>query len=422
MSSSPSTPVSRRALPRWLKVTILTFLVMANLVALGLFWALNTGQNLLSGADTDEEVVDALTRPTGDALTFLVVGSDSREGLENLENFGDFAGARGDVIMLVRVDPVNSEARMLSIPRDLWVDIPGQGKGKINSAYSYGGPSLMVRTIQENLGIEVNHYVEIGFVGFQEMVDELGGIHVSFPYAARDGSSGLDVEAGTEVLDGEMALAYARSRKYQEYQNGSWVSVDANDIGRTQRQQEIVRAILSELKTPASVADAGDLTSALASHMTIDATLASSSIAGLAWDFRSLLLGGIEGSTLPVDGATIGGASVVVAREPDATQMIAAFVAGSATAVQQPLRVQVLNGNGVSGAASRMSETLQASGFTIESIGNAETRDYELTTIVVPVGSTNGRVIVSELGFGVVEFGDVDNGYDAVVIVGADAS
>src|SRR3990172_10442764 len=216
MSSSPSTSVSCRALPRWLKVTILTFLVMANLVALGLFWALNTGQNLLSGADTDEEVVDALTRPMGDALTFLVVGSDSREGLENLENFGDFGGARGDVIMLVRVDPVNSEARMLSIPRDLWVDIPGQGKGKINSAYSYGGPSLMVRTIQENLGIEVNHYVEIGFVGFQEMVDELGGIQVSFPYAARDGSSGLDVEAGTEVLDGEMALAYARSRKYQE--------------------------------------------------------------------------------------------------------------------------------------------------------------------------------------------------------------
>ncbi|MEX1126897.1 MAG: LytR C-terminal domain-containing protein, partial [Acidimicrobiia bacterium] len=84
-------------------------------------------------------------------------------------------------------------------------------------------------------------------------------------------------------------------------------------------------------------------------------------------------------------------------------------------------RVQVLNGNGVSGAAGKMSQTLQSSGFTVESIGNAETRDYELTTIVVPVGSANGGVIVSELGFGVVEFGDVDNGYDAVVIVGADA-
>jgi LCP family protein required for cell wall assembly len=279
----------------------------------------------------------------------------------------------------------------------------------------------MVRTIQENLGIEVNHYVEIGFVGFQEMVDELGGIHIAFPYAARDVSSGLDVEAGTEVLDGEMALAYARSRKYQEYQNGSWVSVDADDIGRTQRQQEVVRAMLSELKTPGSVADAGDLSGGLASHMTIDATLANSSIAGLAWDFRSLLTGGIEGTTLPVDGATIGGASVVVAREPEATEMIVDFMAGNTVAVQEPLRVQVLNGNGVSGAAGKMSDTLQASGFTVESIGNAGTRDYELTTIVVPVGSANGGVIATELGFGVVEFGDVDSGYDAVVIVGADA-
>jgi hypothetical protein len=200
------------------------------------------------------------------------------------------------------------------------------------------------------------------------------------------------------------------------------VSVDANDIGRTERQQEVVRAILSELKTPASVADAGAVSTALASHMTIDATLASSSIAGLAWDFRSLLTGGIEGTTLPVDGATKGGASVVVAREPEATQMIFEFKAGSATAVQQePLRVQVLNGNGVSGAAGKMSEALQADGFTVESIGNADTRDYELTTIVVPIGSVNGELIVSELGFGVVEFGDVDNGYDAVVIVGADA-
>jgi LCP family protein required for cell wall assembly len=359
MSSSPSTPVPRRGLPRWLKVTILTLLVVANLAALALLWALNTGQNLLSGADTDHEVVDALTAPTGDALTFLVVGSDSREGLEDLEHFGNFAGSRGDVVMLVRVDPSSGKAHMLSIPRDLWVDIPGHGMGKINSAYSEGGPSLMVRTIQENLGIEVNHYVEIGFVGFQELVDDLGGIHISFPYDARDRSSGLDVDAGTDVLDGEMALAYARSRKYQEYQNGSWVSVDANDIGRTQRQQEVVRAILSELKTPASVAEAGSLTTSLASHMTIDATLASSSIAGLAWDFRSLLTGGIEGTTLPVDGATKGGASVVVAKEPEASQMISEFLAGGGTSVAQaPLRVQVLNGNGISGSAGKMSETL----------------------------------------------------------------
>ncbi len=409
-------------MPRWLKVTIISFLVVANLVALGLFWALNTGQSLLSGADTDEDVVDALATPTGDALTFLVVGSDSREGLEDLDHFGDFAGARGDVVMLVRVDPSSGDAHMLSIPRDLWVDIPGNGEGKINAAYSFGGPRLMVETIRENLGIEVNHYVEIGFVGFQEMVDELGGIHISFPYDARDVSSGLDVAAGTEVLDGEMALAYARSRKYQENQNGSWVSVEASDIGRTARQQQVVRAIMSELKTPASVADAGAVASALADHMTIDATLASSSIAGLAWDFRSLISGGIEGTTLPVDGATVNGASVVVAREPEASEMITAFLGGANQVVERPLRVQVLNGNGIAGAAGKMSERLEENGFEVEAVGNAGSGDYEVTTVMVPAGSVNGGVIIDRLGFGVVEFGNVDNGYDAVVIVGADAS
>ena len=422
MSSPQSTPDSRRGVPRWLKVTIISILVVANLVALGLFWALNTGQSLLAGADTDEEVVDALATPTGDALTFLVVGSDSREGLEDLEHFGNFAGARGDVVILVRVDPSTGEARMLSIPRDLWVDIPGHGEGKINAAYSFGGPRLMVETIRENLGIEVNHYVEIGFVGFQDMVDELGGIHIAFPYDARDVSSGLDVAAGTEVLDGQMALAYARSRKYQEYQNGSWRSVDADDIGRTQRQQEVIRAIMSELKTPASVADAGEVAAALADHMTIDATLASTSVAGLAWDFRSLISGGIEGTTLPVDGASVNGASVVVAREPEAGETISAFLGGGIQVVERPLRVQVLNGNGVTGAAGKMSQTLEDNGFDVQSVGNAGSRDYEVTTVMVPAGSANGGVIIDRLGFGVVEFGDVDNGYDAVVIVGADAS
>ena len=83
------------------------------------------------------------------------------------------------------------------------------------------GPSLMVQTIRENLGIDVNHYVEVDFLGFIDMVDELGGVEMSFPYPARDAKSGLSVEAGTQTLDGEQALAYARSRKYEEYQERS---------------------------------------------------------------------------------------------------------------------------------------------------------------------------------------------------------
>jgi LCP family protein required for cell wall assembly len=407
---------------KWLKITIITLLVVANVAVVGLIWAVSTGQNILAQANTDEEVVEQLSAASGDALTFLIVGSDSREGLDDLTHFGAAGGQRGDVIMLVRVDKSTGEAKMLSIPRDLWVDIPGHGDSKINAAYAYGGPSLMVQTIRENLGIGVNHYVEIGFVGFMDMVDELGGIEMTFPYPARDKSSGLNVDAGTQVLDGQTALAFARSRKYQEYQNGKWVSVDASDIGRTQRQQLVVRTILSELKSPSSVADAGQIAGAMAKHMTIDATLAGSSVAGLAWDFRSLLSGDINGTTLPVDVATRGSASVVIRHEPDATDAIAAFLEGGQNEATAPMRIQVLNGNGVAGAAGQMANRLTSAGFEVAAIGDAPSRDYATTKVVVRSGSSDGQRVVDELGFGEVEVGDVDNAYDAVVIVGADAS
>jgi LCP family protein required for cell wall assembly len=421
-SSSPRHLAPRRGLPKWLKVTILGLVLVSTLGALAILWALNTGQGVLALADSDEEVVSELSAANGTTLTFLVVGSDSRERLDDLAFFGPAGGERGDVIMLVHLDQATGEARMLSIPRDLWVDIPGNGEGKINSAYSYGGPSLMVQTIRENLGIEVNHYVEVDFVGFIEMVDELGGIEMTFPYPARDAKSGLSVEAGTQMLDGEQALAFARSRKYQEYQNDAWVSVDASDLGRTQRQQEVVRAILTEMKTPASIAEAGQIAGSMAEHMTVDAAFATSSVASLAWDFRGLVTGSIDGQTLPVYGDTVNGASVVMAAEPEASAMIDGFLSGVETIESAPLRVQVLNGNGIAGAASAMSERLAESGFEIAGVGNAEARDYATTTIVVPDGSTAGDQIMGQIGFGVVQIGTVDKGYDAVVIVGADAS
>jgi len=421
MASPSSSSLPPRGLSKWLKTSIIALLVLANLGALGMLWALNTGQDILALATTDEEVVKELTTATGDSLVFLVVGSDSREGLDSLKNFGTAGGERGDVIMLIRVDQSEGVARMLSIPRDLWVEIPGQGMAKINAAYAHGGPSLMVQTIKENLGIEVNHYVEVSFVGFTAMVDELGGIEMTFPHPARDVSSGLDVAAGTQNVDGATALAYARSRKYQEDQNGTWVSVDASDLGRTQRQQEVVRSILVELKSPASITEAGQIAGALAKHMTIDASLAESSVAGLVWDFRGLLSGNIEGETLPVYGDTIGGASVVIADEPAASAMIAEFLDAPVAVAAVPLRVQVLNGNGVSGAAGVMSTKLEEAGFVIAGVGNAESRSYTTTAILVPEGSDAGDRILGELGFGEVQFGTVDNGYDAVVIVGADA-
>lgn len=408
-------------MPKWLKITVLSVLVIANLTVLAVLWAIRTGSDALATADTNSEVSDVLDVASGDTLTFLLVGSDSREGLDDLTNFGAVGGARGDVIMLVKLDSSTSDAQILSIPRDLWVEIPGHGSNRINAAYAFGGPALMVDTIKRNLDISINHYVEIDFVGFIDMVDELGGIEISFPNAARDAKSGLDVPAGTEKIDGKTALAYARSRSYQELQGGSWVSVDANDIGRTARQREVIAAIASGLKSPTSITDAGDVANAMARHTTIDSALAEASVASLFWEFKGILTGDIQGVTLPVRITTIEGKSVVVRQEPDATEALADFRAGQQLS-EQPIRLQVLNGNGIAGAAGDMARTLEAEGFVVTSIGDAGRDDYDRTTIVVPAGSEHGDTVADALGFGVVQSGDVDNGYDAIVIVGADAT
>lgn len=417
---SPQPAPKRRRPPRWFKVTVVTALVLANLVALGVFWAVRTGSNFFASAQSDSDVSEVLDAKSGNDLTFLLVGSDSRDGLDDLENFGNFSGARADVIMLVRVGGSSSTIQMLSIPRDLWVDIPGSSANRINAAYAVGGSRRLVETIQKNLNLQINHYVEIDFVGFQGLIDEMGGISMTFEYPARDLMSGLDVPAGSQTLDGQTALAYARSRHYQENRNGSWTYVEANDLGRTARQQEVMRAIFSELKTPSSIADAGAITSALAKYVKVDSRLAGSSVASLMWDFRGALTGNMNGATLPVTGRNIGGRSVVVFKEPEAGEMLANFRAGRSLA-SEVLRLQVLNGNGVSGSAGDMSETLAGAGFAVGRIGDASNKDYSTTTVIVPSGSSNGSLILSAIGFGQVVVGNVDSGYDAIVIVGADA-
>ncbi|HET9260287.1 MAG TPA: LCP family protein [Acidimicrobiia bacterium] len=421
MQDTAATP-RRSGLPKWLKVTIISLLVLANVAVLGFIWVVNTGNNLFADARTDDEVTEVLDPANNGRRTILVVGSDTREGLDDLDNFGDFAGARGDVVMLVSVDPASNDVRMLSIPRDLWVSIPGHGENRINAAYSLGGPRLIVETVKQNLNVPINNYVEIDFVGFQALVDDLGGVDIEFPYAARDSKSGLDITAGTGTLNGEEALAYARARHYQEYRDGSWQSVEANDIGRTGRQQQVMKALIASLKSPSSVAEAGSIASTMSNHMTIDSNLANESVPSMVWDYKGIITGSIDGETLPTTSQTIGGRSVQVVKEPEASAVLASFRVGSSVVDAEPLTLEVLNGTSRDGAAGAMSERLEALGFTVDSIGNAGTNSYAETTVIVPEGSDSGSTITSALGFGVVEFGSVDEGLDAVVIVGSDAS
>ena len=417
-----------RTASTWIKRLIVVLLVLANVAVFAVYWTLRSAQDAFRDNATQlEEVVPELTvRPTASAepLVFLVIGSDTRAGLDNLQNFGESEGARGDVIMLIKLYPGDGNAQILSLPRDLLVEIPGKGTDRINAAYAYGGAPLMVRTVKQLTGLPVHHYIEVDFVGFQSLVDDIGGVYLDFPNPARDANSGLSVEAGYQLLDGSQALAYARSRHYEEERGGKWVPVDADDIGRTGRQQSLILAILGAVKTPSSISEAGSIVGGFAQHLTVDSAFARSSIVDLAFRMRSISGQKIETATLPVYLDTFEEMSIVRMQHPEADELIAHFASGQpmTAAADEPIRLQVLNGNGTKGSAGRWSDILENQGFEVTAVGDADRSDFETTRVLVrPDELLAGQAIVEALGFGEVATGSLDSELDAVVIVGLDA-
>ncbi|UCG41274.1 MAG: LCP family protein [Acidimicrobiia bacterium] len=423
----PASDVRRRW--RW----ILALLALANVVVFGALGYLGA----LRSAVVDEVTVlpgiqdDLAPKPAGegDPIVFLVLGSDSREGLpeEWLDDFGVAGGERADVIMLVQVIPGDGRIQVLSIPRDLRVSIPGRdGKDKINAAFAFGGSELMIQTVQAEFEIGIHHYVELDFAGFAAMVDEVGGIEISFPNPARDLKSGLSVDAGLQVLDGRQALALARSRSYQELRNGSWVFVDATDFGRTRRQQQVIVALIEAVRSPSTLVEGPGLVTSLARHMTVDPGFREIDFGGLLVDFRSFRPSQIDSATLPGAVDTIGGVSYVVPIADQADAVVEAFrTAGSMRLVvgsDGPPSIEVLNGNGVAGTAGRWSDWLAARGVEVAEVGDADRDDYE-TTLVVATPATVARAeeLIDLLGFGEVSLATLDEGLDLILILGRDA-
>ncbi|WP_435841605.1 LCP family protein [Streptomyces collinus] len=196
--------------------------------------------------------------PAGEGTTYLVVGSDSREGLSEQDrkdlNTGSAEGRRTDSVILLHTGA--NGTTMVSLPRDSWVTLPpyldpGTGRSyraaqdKLNAAFSLGGPDLLVRTVERNTGVRVDHYAEIGFAGFVGVVDAVGGVDLCLGRPVRDKDSGANLPAGCQTLDGAEALAFVRQRK-QEAQG---------DLGRTRNQQRFLAALARKAATPSTLAD-----------------------------------------------------------------------------------------------------------------------------------------------------------------------
>ena len=190
------------------------------------------------------------TRPSEqDGSTFLVVGSDSRKGLsaeqrKDLKTGKDTGGrGRTDTIMLLHVGA--GKPVLISIPRDSLLPIPGYGTTKVNAAYAFGGPQLLVETLEAATGVRVDHYVEIGFGGVVSLVDAVGGVEICPKQDLDDEDAGLNVKKGCQEADGETALAYSRSR--HGFANG--------DLQRVQSQREVIGGIGAKIKSPMTFID-----------------------------------------------------------------------------------------------------------------------------------------------------------------------
>ena len=419
----------RRVRRRW--IVALSALVVLNLaVFTGYLYLRGLHRAVTEGVTVAPEVDSALSpSPTSnrEPIVFLVIGSDSREGLPDdwKGDFGSFSGQRADVVMLVQVLPEQGRLQMLSIPRDLRVDIPGHGKNKVNAAFAFGGAELMVETVRATFDIPIHHYVELDFSGFASIVDEVGGVDMTFVHPARDLKSGFSVAAGAQTLNGRQALGYARSRSYQELRGGGWVFVDADDFGRTARQQQIVAAIARSLAGPNLVTDAPGVVSSLARHMVVDSAFREIDFGGVAWAFRSFGAASIDAATLPADGRTIDGVYYAVAKEDDAVRMLAAFRNGASLSLASgvPMRIEILNGNGTSGLAGAWAQWLRERGFDVVNVADADGTDYQVTQVISsPSDTVLAQELATVLTFGEAITGMVPADADILVLLGKDAT
>lgn len=307
---------TRKRIVRVVVGVVLAFL----LIVIGLF-----GFGWWQFSRIEKVPVAASLSPSGNGGTnYLVVGSDSRDGIKDTDpNAGAFIGditegKRTDTIMVLRV--TGSGTSLLSIPRDLWVTNPATGElGRINSVYQ-SGPAALIEAVK-GLGIPVNHYLEIDFVNFGKLVDSVGGIDLEFAAPARDTHSGLDVpNAGKNHLGGEQALAYVRSRYYEQFVDGEWQVDGTADLGRIERQRAFLQALMGKVSGARNPLTLMRVASTLGGGVKVDDAMTYFDALGLMWKLR----GGFSPvtSTLPVTPRTTSGGAAVLELNPGASATV----------------------------------------------------------------------------------------------------
>lgn len=284
---------------RWSFGKVLLSLLLVFLLFVGVVWFY-----LDSSINRIDALPDYEGRPAaGEGTNWLLVGSDSREGLDEERmaelSTGDTGGKRTDTIMIAHIPDNDTPPTLLSLPRDSRVEIPGHGVNKINAAFSFGGAPLLVRTVEQATGLRIDHYAEIGFGGFAEVVDAIGGVEMDIPEEMRDTKTGIVIPAGTQILDGAQALGFVRMR-YSE-------ATPRSDLDRVANQRKFIGALASEIASPATLLNPFDvfpLLGAVPDALTLDEDDHLHHLVALAWAMRGIGGGGVVTTTVPVTSAS----------------------------------------------------------------------------------------------------------------------
>jgi LCP family protein required for cell wall assembly len=261
--------------------------------------------------------------PCHNGCNYLVLGSDSRAGLSPSERiaFGSeetVGGQRSDTIILVHLDSERQKAIILSFPRDMWVNIPDYGYNKITSAYSFGGPSLAVRTVHDVTGLDINGFVSVDLAGFQKVVNALGGVPICVDRPLYDPLAGLNLpHAGCYNLNGFQALAFVRAR----HVCGDTIP----DFARISRQQQFLRAVINKVLSFRNVLHAQSTLGAVAGNLTVSKNVNLADLIHLTREIQGISTGDAAFRAVPstTGGEYLGGqyVSVVHPIEPQASML-----------------------------------------------------------------------------------------------------
>ncbi|MFF9408671.1 LCP family protein [Streptomyces anandii] len=291
---------------KWTAITLVTVLVVTSVATY--VWA-------DSKLHRDVDLSKVIDRPeAGKGTNYLIVGSDSRAGMSSADkqklHTGSAEGKRTDTMMILHVG--DNGDTLISLPRDSDVVIPTykgstsgkvyQGRGrhvKLNAAYAEDGPELLVRTVEYNTGLHIDHYAEIGFGGFAKIVDAVGGVDITIDKAFKDKYSGADFKAGKQTLNGEQALAFVRTRH----------AFAASDLQRTKNQQKFLAALAHQVATPSTVLNPFKLYPTMGAGLdalTVDKDMGLWDLASMFWAMKGVNGGDGTSMNMPISGSTGG--------------------------------------------------------------------------------------------------------------------